>query len=1162
MANIPGLTKPETPYFIKAFEGQDTTTKDLSLTNKGDIAQNCRFGTEFGSVVKRGPMAFYNMIAESNPIQSAYRYYRKANDTAYLIQLNGATLRVGNDSQGTFTTLATLSSSSGYRFTAVTYNDLAIISTGFDNIIQTDGTVGWELGSCKATVGSSGNVNSGTHYYAVVFTISVSGSSVDQINGAVSNTITSTGSQVNLSNIPIGPTGCTGRKLYRTSANGNTLKLLASIDNTVTTYEDNIADSSLGLTMGAVNNDMPKGRYLYVEQERLFITGDPNSANTVYYSELYLPHYIPTASPDLSTTPASDYYDFVGQNDNDIITGLARFLGITFVFKQNSIRPYYVSGTPDTWTLGGIISTLGCPAPYTIVTTPYGIAYQGWDYFYSFNGNFSIPLFTEFLVKKEISQARMTMSVAEYHRGQYMVCYTDSSLGHQYHDKVLIYDIVTKQISVDKGGSRDGGGYVNINCLCTARGGSDEGQLYAGDSVTGYVYKYDRGPETIKYGSISDLNSGTYTEASAINTESNPILTCETIDDMNYATDAQAQSFWVTSQTTASKKIPPDLGTGVDGAVSVTTDTTLDTDTYNYTSLTVASGITLTVPQGAYLKCLGTITVNGTILSQGTPDNGGSIDIYAQTLTISSTGVLTGIMHLRANTINNAGNISTDVGDGLSASYNQYQQGGNLSRSCSSSDTFASCTISELTYSLYAHADTDDYSSAPSTYASCTVELLQNGSWTTIYSSSSGGGGHPHNASLNGPSTGSWDNVSGIRATSSATASADHDCAVSGNTSISAYIFPTCDYINSTGTVPASTDTSDFGNALDTYSGKDVVNQGDYSLKITAVAGTDSLNQYIVRTLSAIDLSIDSILLVDIYALRTGTNFQFGIGNTNYTDNLYNISVPTANTWQTIAINISSATKNAITKLGFKFTNTDTGNVVYIDNIRPVASTATWTSPVLNINASTLGNIYWNQFLGQYGAINVYTRNASTSSGCSSAIWSSALTNPAGSPIVSTNGSGDPVDMQYLQFKVVMTTQQTQIPNPDYTQFPYLFLGSSYVIKFDYFKAFSAAETAVEFIYRTGYRNFDSPLVDKIYKKIVSIHEGIEGTFDLTYDLDNEEGQSYTYTVDLAQNPHRWESFFPDTAFARSIRFKWYKNDVNDFKIKQIGAVIEEEPVI
>ena len=1157
MANMPGLTKPESPYFVKALEGQDTTTKDLSLTGKGDIAQNCRFGTEFGSVVKRPTMAFYNSTAEGNSIQSVYRYYRKANDTAYLIQINGNLIRVGNDSNGTFATIATLPSSTGHRFTAVTYNDLALFSTGYDNIMQTDGAVAWELGSCKAALGSSGSIDSGNHYYACIFVTSTQ----DVVNGAVSNTVTSIGSQVNLSNIPIGPTGCTARKIYRTTAGGNTLKLLTTIsDNSTTTYADNTADSGLGTTMAGVNNDMPKGKYLYVEQERLFVTGDPNAANTVYYSELYLPHFIATASSDLSTIPASDYYDFVGRNDNDIITGMAGYLGITFVFKQNSIRPYYIAGTPDTWTLGGIVSKQGCPAPYTIVSTPYGILYQGWDFYYTFNGNWSLPFFTEFLVQKEMSSARQMMSVAEYHRGQYMVAYTDASLGHQYHDRVLVYDIITKQLAIDKGGTMTGspGTNVNINCLCSARGGSDEGQLYAGDSISGYVYKYNRDTQVIKYTSISDLNTGAYTEASSINSENNPILTCETLDDMNYSTDALAQAAWVTSQTLASKKIPPNLGNGLDGAVTISADTTLTGD-MNYTSLTISSGVTLTGSSNSTIYCLGTLTINGTL---ATYDSLSDLTICAQTITVGTGGSINGVMYLRANTINNSGNIQTEVGDGAPASYSQYQQGGNLSGSCSSMDTFASCTVTQLSYSLYAHGDTDGYSSAPNSSASCTVEILQNGSWTTLYSNSSGGGGHPHNASLSGPSTGSWTNVTGIRASSSSSASADHDCAVSGNTSISAYISPTCDYINSTGTVPVSTDTSDFGNALDCYSENAIVNQGNYSLRIVAPAGADTFNQYLVKTISATDLGPHNTLLIDVYALRSGANFQFGIGNSAYTDNLYNITVPVANTWSTLAITISSATRNAITKLGFKITNSDSGNIICIDNIRPSNSTATWVSPVLNINASTLGNMYWNQYLGTYGTVSVYTRNASTSSGCSSSTWSSALSNPAGSPIVSTGGSTNPADMQYFQFKVVMTTAQTQTPNPDYAQFPCLFQESSYVIKFDYYKALNAAESAVEFKYRTGYRNFDEPFADKIYKKIVSVHEGIEGQVTLSYDLDNETGQSYSYTIDLSQDSYRWESFFPDTAFGRAIRFEWYKNDAYDFKIKQIGAIIESEPVI
>jgi hypothetical protein len=52
-----------------------------------------------------------------------------------------------------------------------------------------------------------------------------------------------------LTNIPIGPSGTTGRKVYRTVANGSTYKLLTTIaNNTTTTFTDTTADASLGAT--------------------------------------------------------------------------------------------------------------------------------------------------------------------------------------------------------------------------------------------------------------------------------------------------------------------------------------------------------------------------------------------------------------------------------------------------------------------------------------------------------------------------------------------------------------------------------------------------------------------------------------------------------------------------------------------------------------------------------------------------------------------------------------------------------------------------------------------------------------------------------------------------------------------------------------------------
>jgi len=60
--------------------------------------------------------------------------------------------------------------------------------------------------------------------------------------------------QANLSAIPLGPSGTTGRKVYRTAAGGTQLKLLATIaDNSTVVYADSTADGSLGANVPTSN---------------------------------------------------------------------------------------------------------------------------------------------------------------------------------------------------------------------------------------------------------------------------------------------------------------------------------------------------------------------------------------------------------------------------------------------------------------------------------------------------------------------------------------------------------------------------------------------------------------------------------------------------------------------------------------------------------------------------------------------------------------------------------------------------------------------------------------------------------------------------------------------------------------------------------------------
>lgn len=63
--------------------------------------------------------------------------------------------------------------------------------------------------------------------------------------------------QVSLTAIPIGPSAVTARKIYRTTAGGSQLKLLATIaDNVTTTYTDSTADGALGANVPTTNTSV------------------------------------------------------------------------------------------------------------------------------------------------------------------------------------------------------------------------------------------------------------------------------------------------------------------------------------------------------------------------------------------------------------------------------------------------------------------------------------------------------------------------------------------------------------------------------------------------------------------------------------------------------------------------------------------------------------------------------------------------------------------------------------------------------------------------------------------------------------------------------------------------------------------------------------------
>lgn len=95
--------------------------------------------------------------------------------------------------------------------------------------------------------GGAGNVDAGTHLWMVTFTSNlVTFNNTDSGPGLSALLTLGVPSNVNLTNIPLGPAGTTARNIYRTRAGDGNFRLVGTIaDNTTTVFNDNVADNSI-----------------------------------------------------------------------------------------------------------------------------------------------------------------------------------------------------------------------------------------------------------------------------------------------------------------------------------------------------------------------------------------------------------------------------------------------------------------------------------------------------------------------------------------------------------------------------------------------------------------------------------------------------------------------------------------------------------------------------------------------------------------------------------------------------------------------------------------------------------------------------------------------------------------------------------------------------
>lgn len=272
----------------------------------------------------------------------------------------GASLQFLSES-GEITTLTlpsgvTIDATKVPRFEVLNRRVIMVNSPNAPLFIDSSGNVGALSPPGPATaptiaVGIIGSLN-GT-YSGVRYTFTTKNTDGDLIGESAlspaSNSVTLTNDSLEISNIAVGPSGTTGRRIYRPTAGGATLFKLIDIDNnTTTSILDNTPDSALSIisapSLGAAPN-------LYLVKEwkgRLWGVGS-EEVDSLRYSQADAPWAWPTLN--------QINIPIVGGDERGVLGFMVRkeFLGVG---KRDVI--WYVTGnTPTDFRLVKLTNTVG-----------------------------------------------------------------------------------------------------------------------------------------------------------------------------------------------------------------------------------------------------------------------------------------------------------------------------------------------------------------------------------------------------------------------------------------------------------------------------------------------------------------------------------------------------------------------------------------------------------------------------------------------------------------------------------------------------------------------------------------------------------------------------------------------------------------------------------
>lgn len=1138
------ITKQPTPFTIKTTPGMNNKTEELELNGKWvRQALNCRFEDEPGAVTKREPAAYFNStpLVGDGGILGLYRFYG-ASEIKELVAFDDK-IYVGNDTSGTFTEIRQLSTS-GNRVRWVTYQDLAIGFSRQETPFVYDGSddnVTWELGACKAFIGSGTGITATDISYKVTYDDDA------YIPDTVSNTISSaTNESIDLSHIPLGPPGTVNRKIYRRdSLSGGAWRLLTTIaDNTTTTYTDTTATVAAGAVISGATDEMPIGDIPIITRERLFLAGDPNEPNRIYFSNPFLPHYIQHVTN-------LDYLD-IAKDDGDEITGLAIQLGTLQCFKRNTIRKVYISSAqsgadPNTWFAEDPISFVGSPAKDSIVQTPYGIVFLGWDRWYIYDGNQAKPFIDEFNTN-EILPANYNDVVAHYTQSTLYAAYSDKTTASQHSDRIMVYNFVRGRFSIDT---------LDVSAFSSHEGDDESGELFYGMSSQGTVLKAEESDQVFRLSNKTQALDGTQDNVFVGGTQSSPYIEI--------------------GSTTAAASIPEDVCIFWDSDSDPGPGWTDITATYSGMFVKFDSTFGTTDAGTGH-----THTISGTTQQNTDPasakgnnfDGSVSTGLHTHTFSGASDSTIAEPRHtiLRIFKKNNT-TTETEFPIGAIVMFDQASTPVGFTAVSQAIGHYIKIGTPSSPFEEISSNHSHSFNILTSAYNTSTNSY--NGSNHTKP-------GHRHNiiGTTNSATMDDWELDFVSFKFLKKTGEADTWDGVNNfvYTLFASNVAPTNGWSEDT-----------------TYSGR--------FLKIGTTAPVTGAAANSSHTHG--------------YPSGTTSGFTGGTDGGNGHEDANN---PTSHTHGYSSGTSSSGNAGDPPSVTFRLIYKVLGQMRdYNSAITSTETEGIWESPAAQINAETMKVIEWNSIEAGSDLVEIFTRTSSTMAGVEGTTLVTALpgsdqfqlashglidddrvrmsgtslptgingnlvyyvVNSAGSnfqlslteggSVVTFTGTGTDVAFKkwdkatdnanvpsaanvWIQYLMAFTAVDTTITNPR------VFSSDSYLLRFFYERGGQIAETAVEFVYDTGFINFDRPFEDKIYNKINVWHEG-EGSYVFSWQTEFSTG-NMNVDMDVSPTTKRWDSFFQDNAFGRRFRAIITKNDLLPLTVKEMSGMYIAEPNI